>query len=99
MIPKILKFSFLFFVFSLFAGGGTSNIFSAIDEPNTPRSVKNHMKSNIFASAANFNDGSGKIIFYVNPLKCLLKFYCINLFVAKKNKHNFFVHRHTSPSQ
>lgn len=62
MICLKLKFSF-------YTGGGTSDLFSTIDEPTTPRSVKNHMKSNIFATPPNFNNGAGKKkLFLYNPL-------------------------------
>jgi len=40
-------------------GGGSSDIFAGSDAASTPRSIKNHMKSNIFAAPSPIKNSTG----------------------------------------
>lgn len=40
-------------------GGGSSDIFAGSDSASTPRSIKNHMKSNIFAAPSPIRGSTG----------------------------------------
>lgn len=44
-------------------GGGTSDIFGGA-VPNTPRSTKNRMVSNIFSAPSDLKNGNGKLTEY-----------------------------------
>jgi hypothetical protein len=53
-------------------GGGSSDIFAGQDPLTTPRSIKNHMRSNIFSEASPAKNSTGKK-FTKSTLKFILK--------------------------
>lgn len=73
----------------IYLGGGSSDIFAG-DVQTTPRSIKNHMKSNIFSAPSPANN-TGEFSDFVVKLAWILIFFC--QFLTGRNDRLFWVQK------